>query len=145
MKSCFLFGHADCPDHMMPRIEKAIENHYLFLGITSFYVGNHGRFDQMAAAAVKKLKQKYPDLRLYLLLSYHPSEKPVRLTDGFDGSFYPPLENVPRRFAIVRANRYMVASVDSIICCVSHIGNSRTLLEYALRRHIAIVNVAENT
>jgi hypothetical protein len=71
------------------------------------------------------------------------------LTDEFDNSYYPPLENVPRKYAIVRANQYMIDTADSIICYVKHIGNTRNLLEYAQRRQkkegIVIENVAENT
>jgi hypothetical protein len=84
-----------------------------------------------------------------LLLSYHPAERPVDLTDGFNNSYYPPLENVPRQYAIVRANRYMVDTADTIICYVKHIGNTRNLLEYAQRRQkkegLPIENVAENS
>ena len=147
MKSCFMFGHADSPDHIMSRIEAVIEDQYINNGTTAFYVGNRGRFDSIAAAACRLVKQRHPEIRLYLLLVYHPGERTVDLTDGFDSSYYPPLEGVPRQYAIVRANRYMVDTADSIICYVKHIGNTRNLLEYAQKRQkkegIIIENVAE--
>lgn len=147
MKSCFMFGHADCPDNIVPRIEAIIEDYYENKGIIAFYVGNRGRFDFFAAMAAKRVKQVHPDLKLYLVLAYHPGERSVILADGFDNSYYPPLENVPRRYAIVRANKYMVDTSDSIICYAKHIGNTRDLLEYAQRRQkkerIIIKNVAE--
>lgn len=147
MKICFMFGRGDCPESSLPQIEKAIEKHYTVYGIQNFYVGNRGRFDSLAATAVKRAKKHYPDVRLYLLLAYHPAERPVQLTDGFDHSYYPPLQKVPRPYAIVRSNQYMVDVADSIICYVDHIGNTRKLLEYA-RRHrkeaIPIENVAED-
>lgn len=146
MKSCFMFGHADCPDCMLPKIEEAIETCYSKHGVTDFYVGNRGRFDALAAVAAKHVKKRHSDMRLYLLLAYHPAERMVDLTDGFDNSFYPPLEEVPRRYAIVRANKYMVNTVNSIICYVSHIGNTRNLLEYAKKKEgIIIENIAQNT
>ena len=144
MKTCFLFGHADCPEDMLPKIEDAIENCYT-KGVTDFYVGNRGNFDRLAATAVKNVKGRHSDVRLYLLLAYHPAERPVALWDGCDGSYYPPLENVPRPFAIVRANRYMVDHSDALICYVRHIGNTKNLLEYAQKRKKAggcIFNVA---
>ena len=148
MKSCFMFGHGDCPESIMPRIEAAIENQYTNNGITVFYVGNRGRFDSIAAAVCKLVKQQHPDIRLYLLLAYHPGERAVDITDEFDNSYYPPLDGVPRQFAIVRANKYMIDTADSIICYVKHIGNTRNLLEYAQRRQkkegIIIENVAED-
>ena len=49
-----------------------------------------------------------------MLIPYHPAERPVETPPGFDGTFYPPgIESVPRRYAIVRANRYMVDHVSS--------------------------------
>ena len=144
MKSCFMFGHADCPDTMLPKIEEAIVKCYS-KEVTAFYVGNRGRFDSLAASAVKQVKQQHPDIKLYLLLAYHPGERAVNLTDGFDGSYYPPLENVPRPYAIVRGNQYMVDNSDYLICYAKHIGNTRNLLEYAQKRKGcgSIENVAE--
>lgn len=147
MKTCFMFGHADAPDRIMPKIEDAIERCYSEYGISAFYIGNRGRFDSLAAAAVKRAKRQHPDIRLYLLLAYHPAERPSNLLGGFDGSFYPPLEGTPRQYTIVKANRYMVNTADAMICYVCHIGNTRNLLEYAQRRKkdgVRIENVAED-
>lgn len=146
MKSCFMFGHADCSDSMLPKIEEAIVNCYS-KGVSSFYVGNRGWFDSLAATAVKRAKQRHDDIRLYLLLAYHPGERPVDTWDGFDGSYYPPLENTPRQLAIVKANQYMVDTTDYLICYVRRIGNARNLLKYAQRRKKEgnyIENIAED-
>lgn len=51
MKSCFMFGHADCPDDMLPRIEAAIEEFYMQREISAFYVGDRGRFDSERCAS----------------------------------------------------------------------------------------------
>ena len=146
-KVCFMFGHATTPHTALPLIEAAAERHYLEYGIRTFVVGNRGYFDSYAATAIKNLKQRHNDISLLLLIAYHPAERPVYLSDGFDNSYYPPLENVPRPFTIVRANQYMVNEADSIICYVNQIGNTRKLLEQAQKRHmkegIPIENVAE--
>lgn len=134
MKSCFLFGHRYCSEDILPEIEQAVERLYTTKGVVDFYVGSRGVFDSLATTAVKRVKKKYPDMKLYLVLAYHPAERPVELTVGFDGSYYPPLENVPRPYAIVRANRYMVDTADVVICYVKHPGNARELLAYARRR-----------
>ena len=147
-KICFMFGHATAPYRILPKIEQAIEDHYTKHHVTAFYVGNRGQFDSMAATAVKRVKQRHPDIRLFLVLAYHPAERPVNLTEGFDHSYYPPLENVPRQYAIVRANQYMVDTADTVICYVNHPGNTRNLIEYAQRRNkksgTIIENMAEN-
>ena len=131
MKTCFMFGHGTAPFGIMPEIERAVEAHYTDHGVTAFYVGNRGQFDSMAASAVKHVKQRHPEIQLYLVLAYHPGERTVHLSSGFDRSFYPPIENVPRPYAIVRANQYMVKTADTLICYVKHPGNARNLLEYA--------------
>ena len=146
MKSCFMFGHGDAPDEIMPKLEQAIEKGYTVYGVTDFYVGNRGRFDHLAAAAVRKVKQRHPEVRLYLLLAYHPAERAADLWGGFDGSYYPPLESTPRQYAIVKANRYMVHTSDFLICYVKHPGNTRELLQYAEKRKkegIPIENIAQ--
>ncbi len=137
-----MFGHSDASYQMQNMIQNTAEKYYLEHNIRVFYVGNRGNFDRMAATAVKRLKKKYSDISLQLLLSYHPAERLVTLSEGFDGSFYPPLEGVPRRYAIVRANRYMACHTDAIICYVCHGGNTRNLLEYARHREIPIENIA---
>ena len=148
-KVCFMFGHATTPYTALTLIEAAAERHYLEYGIRTFIVGNRGNFDSYAATAISRLKERYKDISLLLLIAYHPAERPVFLTDGFDNSYYPPLENVPRPFTIVRANQYIVNKADSIICYVKHPGNTRNLIEYAQRRQkkggFPIENVAENT
>lgn len=142
MSSCFLFGHADAPQSILPDLIEAIENE-VSKGTTVFYVGYHGDFDRMAATALRDIKKKHSAVTAILVLSYHPAEQPIETPFGFDGTFYPPLENIPRRYAIVRANQYMVKASDSIICYVCHHGNTRNLLEFATKRkNICVNNIA---
>ena len=71
-----------------------------------------------------------------MLIPYHPAERPVETPPGFDGTFYPPgMESVPRRYAIVRANRYMVDHADFLIAYAWHpASNARELVEYAEKK-----------
>lgn len=143
MKSCFLFGHADCPDQVLSRLEQAIETAILN-GVTDFYVGNRGAFDRLATTAVKRAKRKFPGVRLYLRLAYHPAERPQELSEDFDGTYYPLEKTPPRRFAIVRANEAMLSQAEYVICYVNHVGNTRKLFAVAQkRRELTIDNIAE--
>ncbi len=110
MKTCFLFGHSTAP-HIVKEIEAAAQRHYLQYGVRTFIVGSRGDFDRMAATAIKSLKRRYDDAALLLLLAYHPAERDPGLTEGFDNSYYPPLESVPRKFCIIRANQYTADEV----------------------------------
>ena len=102
-------------------------------GVTEFIVGHYGGFDHLAASAVKEAKRFYPEVRLTLLLPYHPAEQPIPTPNGFNGTFYPPgMESVPRKAAIIRANRYVVDHVDYLIAYAWHpASNARDLVEYA--------------
>ena len=135
-KSCFFIGHRESSEEIYPALYAAVEQHIVEYGVTEFIVGHYGGFDRLSASAVKAAKQFYPDVTLILLLPYHPAERPIPTPDGFDGTFYPPgMESVPRKVAIVRANRYDVDHVDYLIAYAWHpASNARELLEYAKRR-----------
>ena len=136
MKSCFFIGHREASSDIFPALAEAIELHIVEFGVTEFIVGNYGGFDRMAAKAVIASKGRHPGITLSMLIPYHPAERPVVLPQGFDNTFYPPgMEKVPRRSAIVRANRYMVDHVDYLIAYVWHpASNARDLMEYAKKR-----------
>ena len=132
-KSCFFIGHRESSEEIYPALYAAVEQHIVEYGVTEFIVGHYGGFDRLAASAVKEAKRFYPEVKLTLLLSYHPAERPIPTPDGFDGTFYPPgMESVPRKIAIVRANRYVVDHVDYLIAYARHpASNARELVEYA--------------
>ena len=135
-KRCFFIGHRDAPEALLPALRAAIEQHIAAYGVTEFLVGGYGGFDRLAAQCVTEAKRAHPEIRLMLLLPYHPAERTLTLPEDFDGSSYPPgQEAVPRKAAIVRANRYMVNHVDYLIAYAWHpASNARDLLEYAKKR-----------
>ncbi len=76
-------------------------------------MGSYGNFDRLAANAVMDAKRQHPNITLMLVLPYHPGERPVEAPNGFDGTYYPEaLENTPRKFAIVRANKSLMVDVN---------------------------------
>ena len=89
----------------------------------------------------------YPEVTLTLLLPYYPYTYD---TDKYDGSFYPPgMEAVPKPFAIVRANQYMLRHSDYLICyCRGYPGSTRSLVETALQLEregkIQVTNIKKN-
>ena len=144
-KRCFLIGHHDAPESIYPALQREIERHITELEVTEFIVGHYGNFDRMAARALVTAKQIHPEIFLWLLLPYHPAEQKFQIPEGFDGSFYPEgREKVPRRLAIVKANRYTVDHVDYLMVYIIHTGsNARKLLEYAHVRRIKVCNIAQ--
>ena len=148
MKSCFFIGHRSVQPDIRAKLETAVERHIREYGVTEFIVGHYGAFDRMAQGVLKRAKGQYPQIQLLLLLPYHPAEHHIEVPDGFS-SYYPTgMETVPRQFAIARANRIVLGSVDYLICYdAGHTGNTRELVEYARRRErkglVHIENLAE--
>ena len=138
MKSCFFIGHREASSDILPALAEAIEKHIMKYGVTEFVVGNYGGFDRIAAKAVIEAKERHPSITLSMLIPYHPAERSIEPPPGFDNTFYPPgMEKVPRRLAIVRANRYMVDHVDYLIAYAWHpASNARELVEYAKKREL---------
>ena len=136
MPTCFFIGHREALDSLLPQLSAAVEHHITELGVTDFVVGSYGWFDSMAARTVRAAKKHHPEVTLTLLLHSHPYDRPSPTPDGFDSTFYPPgMETVPKRAAIVRANRYMVEHSDYLISYAWHpASNARELTEYAKKR-----------
>lgn len=106
-------------------------------GADCFYLGGYGQFDTMAANIVRELKGKYPHIRSVLTLPYLDREYDV---SGYDESIYPPLENVPRRYAISKRNEYMIDNADIVVAYVVYgFGGASKTLRYAERKHKRII------
>lgn len=146
MASCFFIGHRDAPERLRPLLDEAVKRHITEYGVTEFAVGHYGRFDYMAMGAVRRAKEKYPNVTLTLLLPYYPFPYDA---SGYDRTYYPEgLENVPKPFAIVRANEHMIKTCEYLICYhIGLAGNTGKLVEKALRRQkkgeMRIENLAE--
>ena len=110
-------------------------------GADDFLLGGYGGFDACAATVVWELKKQYPAIRSTLVLPY--LDRKVDATK-YDTTLYPPLEKVPRRFAISKRNEYMVNEADIIVAYVTHDwGGAATTLAYARRKKKEIINYAE--
>ena len=75
-------------------------------------------------------------MTLTLLLPYHPFDRPIPVPKGYDSTFYPPgMENVPKKYAIVRANRYMVDHSDLVVAYLRYAGGGTYYtVKYAVER-----------
>ena len=67
-KCCFFIGHREADERLLPRLEFEITRLIRSENVRYFYVGGYGGFDQIAATAVKRVKKKYPDITLMLVL-----------------------------------------------------------------------------
>ncbi len=106
-------------------------------GVDCFYLGGYGQFDMLAAAVVRKQKERHPQIRSVLVLPY--LDRPFDAS-AYDETVYPPLENVTKRYAISRRNEYMIDQSDVVIAFVTHsFGGAYKTLCYAQRKQKRII------
>ena len=147
--SCFFIGHRETGGDVVPALTEAVERHITDYGVTDFYVGHYGGFDRLAAQAVKEARERHPEIRLTLVLPYHPAIRPISTPKGFDGTFYPwEDEKSPKRLAIIKTNQKMVDTCDYLITYAYHfLGGTGQIVEYARKREkrgqIHVENLAE--
>ena len=140
---CTFCGHAQTPDHVKSLLEKAIEELIINGKVDTFYVGSQGQFDRMALSVLRELKEAYPQIQYTIVLAYIPGARTVY--DDDTPTVYPEgLELVPKKFAIVNRNRWMVEQSEYLIAYVQHSwGGAAQTLTYAKRRGIQISNLAD--
>lgn len=108
-------------------------------GADSFLLGGYGAFDGLAASAVCELQAEFPHIHSTLVLPYIDR---CFNTELYNDSVYPPLENVPRRFAISRRNEWMVDQADVIVAFVTHgWGGAAATLRYAERKKKRVISI----
>ena len=132
-------GHAQISQS--EKIEKwlyAVTQKLIEQGATTFYLGGYGAFDSLAASVLREQKKWHPQIELILVLAYLNTG---RDTSGYDITVYPPLETVPRRFAISHRNRWMVESADVVVAYVLHDwGGAATTLRCAKQKKKQIIS-----
>ena len=108
-------------------------------GADKFLLGGYGKFDILAAKTVNALKEKYPHIKSVLVIPYINRKYNLEM---YDHTLFPPLENVPLRFAISKRNEWMVQNSDVLIACVKYSwGGAAKTLAYAKRKKKNIVEI----
>ena len=112
-----------------------------------FFLGEYGKFDGFAYDCAKKMKEKNTQCRLVFVTPYLPVERSnYALQHGkrFDCILFPEIERVPRKYAILYRNRYIVDNADILIAYVTHkYGGAYKMYQYARRKNKEIYNIAE--
>ena len=102
-----LYADAGLKDKLKREIEKLISD-----GADEFFLGGYGQFDTLCAVAVKELKETYPHINSVLVIPYLERSYNTYL---YDETLYPPIEDIPKRYAIIKRNEYMVDKSDVVI------------------------------
>ena len=113
--------------------------------INKFYLGGYGDFDGLCLRTLKDLKNDFPDIELIFITPYLDKNysKLEFAKYHYDDVIFPPLESVPRKFAILKRNEWMVDEADLVIAYVMYSwGGAAKTLEYAKRKKKTIINLA---
>ena len=132
-------GHSDVanPDNVRRWLEQTVGD-LIQRGATRFYLGGYGSFDRLAASILHKVSAANPSIESILVLPYLNRDAEE---DLYDGTIYPPLENVPKRLAIIKRNEWMVDQADVIVAYVLHDwGGANAMLQYAVRKGKRIIH-----
>ncbi len=116
MATCAFFGHAKmAPELYKDKLNEILVDLIENKGVTEFYSGGRGLFDCFSSYAVYELKQKYPFIKMILVLSYYPKDD-FELPQYYDESVYLLTDKVPMKFAISKTNCLLVKLADYIVC-----------------------------
>ena len=153
-KTCCFTGHRDIPSGANQRIfaktEKMIES-LIKKGYLYFGAGGALGFDTIAAFAVLKLKERYPNIRLILVLPC------IAQTRGWSREDVEIYENIKKqadkvvytseeytRGCMHKRNRHLV---DNSSACIAYLteskGGTAYTVDYANKHGLTVYNIAD--
>lgn len=112
---CTFFGHSDAPDTIKQALHDALVDLIENYGVSSFYVGNNGKFDFMVCSQLKELSKQY-HIDYSIVLAY------LRKEEGYDydNTVFPEgIEKVPKRYAIAWRNNWMLKNSDVVVTYIT--------------------------
>ena len=141
-------GHSNClfSDEEKEKLKQLLIKEIRKNPTCKFYLGGYGDFDSLCLRTLRELKTDFPDIELLFITPYlDKNYSKLELAKYYyDDIIFPPIENVPRKFAILKRNEWMVDSADLVIAYVKYSwGGAAKTLEYAKRKKKLIINVAE--
>ena len=142
-------GHSNClfSDEEKEKLKQLLIKEIRKNPTCKFYLGGYGDFDSLCLQTLRELKTDFPNIELLFITPYlDKNYSKLQLAKYYyDDVIFPPIENVPRKFAILKRNEWMVDSADLVIAYVKYSwGGASKTLEYAKRKKKPIINLATN-
>ena len=140
-------GHSNClfNDEEKEKLKQLLIKEIRKNPTCKFYLGGYGDFDSLCLRTLQELKTVFPNIELLFITPYLDSNysKLELAKYYYDDVIFPPLESVPRKFAILKRNEWMVEEADLVIAYVKYSwGGAAKTLEYAKRKKKRIINLA---
>jgi len=113
----------------------------------TFLCGGYGDFDGLCSTVIDEIRVRNISPKTekifvtpYITESYKDRIEIMRA--HYDDVVFPPIENVPLKFAIPRRNKWMVEQADIVIAYVTHsFGGAATTLRYAHQKKKNIIRL----
>lgn len=154
-KTCCFTGHRQIPSEYLPAITRKLRDTLIFYieqGYQYFGAGGALGFDTLAARTVLNLKQRYPDIKLILVLpckdqatrwSASDIEEYERIKSCADKIVY----TAERYFngCMQKRNRHLVDCSSLCICYLTkQSGGTKYTVDYATANGVSVINLATN-
>ena len=140
-------GHSNClfSDEEKVKLKQLLIKEIRKNPTCKFYLGGYGDFDSLCLRTLRELKTDFPNIELLFITPYlDKNYSKLELAKYYyDDVIFPPIENVPRKFAILKRNEWMVDSADLVIAYVKYSwGGAVKTVEYAKLKKKQIINLA---
>ena len=140
-------GHSNClfSDDIKEQLKNILKNEIIKNPTCKFYLGGYGDFDRLCLSVLRELKKEFSNIELLFITPYLDKNysKLEFAKDYYDAIIFPPIENVPRKFAILKRYEWMVNSSDLVIAYVTYSwGGAAKTLAYAKRKNVPIYNLS---
>ena len=141
------FGHSDILltkleiDKLTNLIINILNNN----SFVEFFLGGYGNFDYICASILKELKHKHKNFKRtfvtpYISNTYLKNKFNLNL---YDNCVYPPLENTPKKYAILNRNNWIIENCDFLIFYVTHsFGGTSKAYKHAIVKNLKYINIA---
>ena len=142
-------GHADFQEaaeyklNVLNFLEKTIGDKKAEL-----YIGGYGKFDEFAYNCANLYKSTHENTSIVFVTPYITPEYQKKHIESkrekYDAIIYPPIEDKPKKFAILYRNRYMIEKSDYVIAYIDRtFGGAYQTYKYAKRKGKMIFNLTE--
>lgn len=120
-------------------LDEIIKNNTL----VEFFCGSYGNFDSVCYSIAKNFKNKNQNIKITFVTPYIDDSYLRNINSNmYDEIVYPPIENSPKRLAIIKRNEWIINESDLIIFYVkNNFGGAYTALQYSKRKNKRIINI----
>ncbi len=152
-KTCCFTGHRKIPSESLPAISRKLKETLIFYienGYRYFGAGGALGFDTLAAQTVLLLKQRYPWIKLILVLpckdqakrrSVQEIEEYERIKSSADKVVYTSEHYYSG--CMHKRNRHLVDNSSLCVCYLTErTGGAAYTVEYAAKNNLTVINVA---